>query len=331
MFKLDYDGEYFYKYAMELFSRAGHVFTSFPEFVNHSPEQFVFFDNKSDIVLSRDQRMLFRVFNNVSRLFTANSCAFFSINLLTAPKGRSQVAHDIHTLIHPIIGAEGTICLFRYNTEVMISFLGFGYRCILSDWYSMDDDFDNLLERLDIANMSIRREADYFSDMIFSLARYYYLHDQPTTFELLPVDFVSSAGLDGVDRDEIDRQIEYELASPQHNYEDEYVEYDESNKSAVSKRESSRTPHRIAFAQMTQTFSCPKPPPCSQISSAFTPPVPFALSSLCHANQAPTSRLPLLRKNSPTSCTPRVQAIGQHAPHKTGQLSRQGRHRHVRA
>ena len=237
MFQLDYDGEYFYKYAMELFSRAGHVFTSFPEFVNHSPEQFVFFDNKSDIVLSRDQRMLFRVFNNVSRLFTANSCAFFSINLLTAPKGRSQVAHDIHTLIHPIIGAEGTICLFRYNTEVMISFLGFGYRCILSDWYSMDDDFDNLLERLDIANMSIRREADYFSDMIFSLARYYYLHDQPTTFELLPVDFVSSAGLDGVDRDEIDRQIEYELASPQHNYEDEYVEYDESNKSAVSKRE----------------------------------------------------------------------------------------------
>ena len=237
MFQLDYDGENFYKYAMELFSRAGHVFTSFPEFFNHSPEQFVFFDNKSDIVLSRGQRMLFRVFSNVSRLFTVNGCAFFSINLLTAPKGRSQVAHDIHTMIHPIIGADGTICLFHYNDEVMISFVGFGYHCILSDWYSMDDDFDNLLERLDIANMSIGRGADYFSDMIFSLARYYYLHDQPTTFELLPVDFVSSAGVDGVDRDEIDRQIEYELASPQHNYEDEYVEYDESRKSAVSKRE----------------------------------------------------------------------------------------------
>ena len=98
---------------------------------------------------------------------------------------------------------------------------------------------------------------------------------------------------------------------------------------ALSKRESWLTPRRTAFAQMTQTFSCPKPPPCSQISSAFTPPVPFALSSLCHANQAPTSRLPLLRKNSTTSCTPRAQAIGQHAPHKTGQLSRQGRHPHI--
>lgn len=224
----DYDGEVFYLYAMDLFSKAGHVFTSVPEFVNHSPEQFVYFDNRSDVALSREQRALFRVFNNVSRLFSVNNCTFFSINLLTTRESRSQTAHDIHMTIHPITGAVGTICLFRCDDEVMISFAGFGYRCILSDWYPMVADIDHLLEHLDIVNMSITRDVDYFNDMIYFLARDYYLHDQPTTYDLLPIDFISNAGIDGVNREEIDKQIEYELAAPQRNYGDDYVEYDET-------------------------------------------------------------------------------------------------------
>ena len=234
MLQSDYDGENFYLFVLDLFSKAGHVFTSIPEFNNHSPEQFVFFDNKSDMALSHEQRVLFQVFDNVSRLFTVNNCAFFSINLLTTKDDRSQAAHDIHTMVHPITGMEGTVCVFRYNDEVMLSFSGFGYRCILSDWYPMEDDFDHLLDKLDIANMSISREEDYFNDMIYSLARYYYLHDQPTTYELLPIDFISNAGIEGVDRDEIDRQIEYELAATYRNYGEDYVEYDEST---VSKGE----------------------------------------------------------------------------------------------
>ena len=101
---------------------------------------------------------------------------------------------------------------------------------------------------------------------------------------------------------------------------------------ALSKRESWLTPRRTAVAQMTQTFSCPKPPPCSQISSSFTPPVPFvpfALFSLGPANQTSPACLPVLQKQTCTPCTARTQMIGQHAPHKTGQLSRQGRHRHI--
>lgn len=234
MWQSDYGGERFYMFAMDLFSKAGHVFTSIPEFINHSPEQFVYFDNRADVALSREQRALFRLFNNVSRLFFIQSCAFFSINLLTTKRNRSQAAHDIHMMIHPITGAGGTICLFRYLDEVMMSFTGFGYHCILSDWYPIEDDYEQLLERLDIANMSVSREADYFNDMIYSLARDYYLHDQPTTYDLLPIDFIINAGIDGVDRDEIDRQIEYELAEPQRKYGDDYIEYDET---APSKNE----------------------------------------------------------------------------------------------
>ena len=128
-------------------------------------------------------------------------------------------------MIHPITEASGTVCIFRFNDEVMLSFAGFGYRCILSDWYPMEDDFDRLLGKLDIANISVTRESDYFNDMIYSLARDYYLHNQPTTYELLPIDFILNAGIDGVDREEVDRQIEYELTAPQRFYGDDYVEY----------------------------------------------------------------------------------------------------------
>lgn len=185
----DIVGEKLYTYAMELFFKTGHVATLKPEFINHSPEQFAYFDNRTDVSLTREQRSLFKAFNNVSRLFSVNRCVFFSINLLTSKVNRSQAAHDIHTMIHPVVEADGTICLFCHDDEVMLSFLGFGLRCILSDWYPMADENETLLEKLDIANFSIVRGTDYFSDMIYLLARNYYQSGQPSTYELIPIDF----------------------------------------------------------------------------------------------------------------------------------------------
>lgn len=227
---LEHNGEDLYTYAMELFFNTGHVTTSEPKFVNHSPERFVFFDNKGGISLSADQRATFKMFNCVSHLFTVNNCAFFSMNLLTTREDRSPLAYDIHTMIHPIIGTAGTICLFRFNDEVMLSFTGYGSRCILSDWYFADDNNGQLVDKLDIANVSISSEYDYFVDMVYALSRHYYLTSQPTVHELIPIDFISNVERGEVDRVELNERIEYELAAPQREYGDDYVEYDESSK-----------------------------------------------------------------------------------------------------
>lgn len=222
----DSAGEKLYAYAMELFYRAGHIASSEPEFSNHSPEQFAYFDNKSDVALSREQRNLFNVFNNVSRLFSVNQCVFFSINLSTPRLNRSQMAHDIHTMIHSIVKADGTICLFRSDDEVMLSFVGFGLRCVLSDWYPVIDDNEKLSQKLDIANMSIERGSDYFLDMVYILARYYYLSGQPSTYEILPINFISGSGIDDVDREGINQYIQDQINAPLREYGDDYVEYD---------------------------------------------------------------------------------------------------------
>lgn len=222
---LEHDGESFYTYAMELFFKAGHATTSEPKFMNHSPEQFVYFDNSGEVSLSPYQRSLFKMFNNISHLFSVNECSFFSMNLLTARGNRSQSACDIHTMLHPIVGADGTICLFRFNDEVMLSFVGYGVRCILSDWYLMDDNQEQLTEKLDIANVSIKSGCDYFSDMIYTLSRQYYLNPQPMVSELLP----SNTEFYKIDKEELNEFIAHELTTPQREYGDDYVEYDESS------------------------------------------------------------------------------------------------------
>ena len=228
---LEHDGESFYTYAMELFFKAGHVTAYEPKFANHSSERFVYFDNPGGVSLSPYQRSLFKMFDNVSHLFSANECAFFSVNLLTTRGKRSQVACDIHTMLHPIVGADGTICLFRFNDEVILSFIGYGVRCVLSDWYSMDDGNGQLIEKLDISNVSIRSGYDYFLDMIYTLSRQYYRTPQPMVYELIPIDFISNAEFDKADKEELNDFIAHELAAPQREYGDDYVEYDDFFKS----------------------------------------------------------------------------------------------------
>ena len=189
------DGIDFYRDAMELFYEAGHVYTLDPEFFNHSAQEFVYFDNSTAVSIPKDQRYLLELVNNISRLFTVNHCAFFSANLLSAKKYRSQIAHDFHAMIHFNVGTEASIFVFRYNDEMMFSFMGYGNRCILSDWYPIIDDAGELLEKLDIANM--------------------------------PIDFLSRFDLDPVDREQIDDYINLQVAAAERTYGDDYVDYDE--------------------------------------------------------------------------------------------------------
>ena len=106
--------------------------------------------------------------------------------------------------------------------------MGYGYRCILSDWYPIVDDAGELLEKLDIANMPINSGADYFIGFVDTLARPYYLV-YPETFvhTLLPIDFLSRFDLDPVDRAQIDDYINLQVTAAERKYGDDYVDYDE--------------------------------------------------------------------------------------------------------
>lgn len=223
------DIEGFYSYAMELFASTGHATTSVPEFVNHTSKQFVFFDGKTDLFLSKGERHILQLFDNVSRLFSFNGCTFFSMNLLTVRSDRSQVAHDIHTMIHPSVGSTASVCLFKWEDEVLLSFVGYGLKCVLSGWFSINDDAGELFDRLHIGNMSVDRGYDYFIDMVYTLARsYYFLPKDQSIYELIPINMVSLQLNEELDRDDINSIVEQERTKPQREYGYDYVEYDDS-------------------------------------------------------------------------------------------------------
>lgn len=151
------------------------------------------------------------------------------MNLLTVRSDRSQVAHDIHTMIHPSVGSTASVCLFKWEDEVLLSFVGYGLKCVLSDWFSINDDAGELFDRLHIGNMSVDRGYDYFIDMVYTLARsYYFLPKDQSIYELIPINMVSLQLNEELDRDDINSIVEQERTKPQREYGYDYVEYDDS-------------------------------------------------------------------------------------------------------
>lgn len=223
----DPDGEDFYRFAMTLFYETDHISASEPLYINHSSERFMYFDVSNDVALTEGQRMLLKNFDNISKLFSVNDCDFFSINLQTTKGNRSQTAHDIHTMFHPLLQTKASICLFRWENEVMLTFVGYEKRCMLSDWYQMDLDYNALKDKLDICNMYIGNNRDYFYDIIYYLARSYYTttYDGPV-YALLPIDIFKNG--EHIDKEEINEYIRDLRLTPIREYGDDYVEYDDT-------------------------------------------------------------------------------------------------------
>ena len=216
--------ESFVRFAMKLFADAGHVDAPMPVFINHSPEQVVFFDNNVSISLSIAERQSLKCFRDVSHLFTINGecfkkysrdhIAFYSMELICNKATRSQISCDIHKLLHSIAKIDATVLLIKCDDAFMLSMMGYKRGIVLSDWYLIEDDYEWVIEKLHIANVSLISARDYFLDLIYNVAREYYIYpisNEMATYSL----FIS---------DEYDGYIEqYEFNNFVRNVSDFYV------------------------------------------------------------------------------------------------------------
>lgn len=231
---VELSGDRFYEQALIYCFEAGHTTTLEAKYINHSTEQFVFFDCANRISLSKEHKNLLDLFDNVSHLFTFYNCGFFSLELLVTRKFRSQVAHDIHMMIHPGVGLRASVCFFRFADEIMLSFVGYGSSCILSDWYPIDDRYGELALRLDLANVSLATEYDYFFDMVYSLKRdYYHFTDDNSVYNLVPINFMNQIENGELGKDDLDYIIKCKMRETAQKYGDDYIEYDDAGEMPV--------------------------------------------------------------------------------------------------
>lgn len=223
MCRLDMDDQ-FYDTAMSFFIEAGHITTREPEYFNLSTDQIIMVKDDYDDAL-------LKCFENLSLLFVIRQCMFFSAELLCDCKHRSQMAHDVHGLIHSLIEMDASVCVFRCDDEMLISFLGYGCNCVLSDWYPIEDRDGLLAEKLDISNVSTQSNYAYFRDLMYSLEREYYrIREEKTIYPVFPTDCIRKVEMGEYSIAEVTRMIHDSLEKEFLEYGDDYVPYRASDK-----------------------------------------------------------------------------------------------------
>ena len=182
-------------YSMHLFYEAGHIDTTTPLFENHPSSQFVYFDCADDISITYDQSIMLNSFDNVSLLFKldqASGCfnysenetiKYLSVELDCTGTNRSQLAYEIHRLIHSITLEEYTVILFMEGTDVLLSFASDYGQYVMSDWYDADEDYYAIIERINIVNISLNSAHEFFSDFAYTSARENYFHPKTDEFD----------------------------------------------------------------------------------------------------------------------------------------------------
>ncbi len=230
----------FYKDAMDIFIEAGHTISKVPLYFNHSVKQVIYFDTEKTLLIDNNQRYDLENAIYISHLFDIGDDLFpsqkhgkityYSIVIDCENISRSQIAHKTHMLLHPAFEANISIILFRHNDAIMLSVIEYGSDVILSDWYNIYNDYDNLIERLHISNLSMSSIKEFVADLIYCTARFYYFQSvlgNISVDNLLPEKFFLEADISIITtgyKETIKETIREICSAPQRAYGDDYIE-----------------------------------------------------------------------------------------------------------
>lgn len=232
------DDKQFYEYVSLILRGAGHMITSDPVYFNHSASETLYIDSNMDVAVSRFDRTLLMQIRNVSRLIEikwpgvvddlTESVQIYSITVDAPERNRSQIVADTHRLLHQYWDCLHSIIFFKNRDQYIISFANKEKSHILSDWFDINVDYDEIVEKLDIGNFSLDSSNDYFCDFIYAVARDYYIHPisvEEATYGMMPLTFVASAfGVTTeVSKDDIKALARANMATFESQYGDDYV------------------------------------------------------------------------------------------------------------
>lgn len=229
----------FYEYAFTILSEAGHVTTSSPIYVNHSSGETLYIDSSKDVVTNRFERDLLSLIDNVSLLVDVRwpgvvpeldeNVQIYSATVDFSERCRSQNIADIHHLLQKYWNCTHSIVFFKNKESYLISFADKDRSHILSDWFSITYELDEIVERVGIENIAIDTCENYFLDFLYATAREYCI--RPVSFEeasygLMPLDYISKSLSSDIplSRDEIKNMIRDNLLFFELMYGDDYVE-----------------------------------------------------------------------------------------------------------
>ena len=233
------DDKLFYEYVLSLLFEAGHVITPFPIYRNHTSNEALYIDSKEDVVLNRFDRGLLSLMDNVSLLADIKwpgvvdeldeNVQIYSITVNFSNRCRSQSVADIHHLMQRYWNCTHSIVFFKHCEKYIVSFANNVCSHILSDWHNVGMDYDDIIDRICVGNISLTTSNEYFYDFLYAVAREYYI--RPISFEeasygLMPADYITKSLASDISfsKDEIKEIIQSNLVAFETVYGDDYVE-----------------------------------------------------------------------------------------------------------
>ena len=229
----------FYEYVAMRLQESGHMITSSPVYFNHSANEALYMDSFKDVIVSLSERNTLSLIENVSLLVEltwpgaveelTERVHIYSITVNFSDQSRSQNIADLHRLLHEYWTCNHSIVFFKNRDSYAISFADKDCSCILSDWFPINIDYDDVVDRIDIGNISMESSDEYFTDFIYAAAREYYIH--PISFEdasygMMPLHYlVPRADTDiTVSKEDIKDLIRENMRYFEYIYGDDYVD-----------------------------------------------------------------------------------------------------------
>ena len=233
------DDKQFYEYVLSLLAEAGHVITPTPVYKNHTSDEALYIDSTKDVVVNRFDRGLLSLMDNVSLLTEIKwpgvvdeldeNVQIYSITVNFSNCCRSQNIADIHHLMQRYWSCTHSIVFFKNHEKYVISFANNDCSHILSDWRDVELDYDDIVDRICIGNISLTTSNEYFLDFLFAVACEYCI--RPISFEeasygLMPADYITKSLASDISfsKDEIKEIIRSNLVAFETVYGDDYVE-----------------------------------------------------------------------------------------------------------
>ena len=233
------EDDMFYSEAMNLFQKAGHATTSLIHYTNHTYKQVIYFDSEKTVLIDPSMLSVLEQALNISHLFdldddvfeieTGNLISYYSVVLGCEKKNRSQMANDVHFLLHSSFSSEISVIIFKHEDSILLSVAGFDNDIFLSDWYGYWEEYDDLVELIHVAQLSLETPYEFIADLIYLVAREYYKHpvfEKSVVYGLIPSHYFSSESYleDNSDREPIKDLVKRLASEDQQLYGDDYVE-----------------------------------------------------------------------------------------------------------
>ena len=174
----DFPGE-----ALKFFHAVGHTIAVRPVIVADDILYCIYSELNYKAHFDDAERSAFSCISSLSHLFTIddevfcktrNAVQYLSVVLKTAMKERTIFA-DIVATAFAKSTADCLVILFRHDDMCMLSFSRkkYGSMTLFSDWFG-EADVTEIIQKVDIANLSLQSSDEFICDLIYIAARSYY-------------------------------------------------------------------------------------------------------------------------------------------------------------